>query len=144
MKSLIRLAIIIVLGIIGYNYFYGTVEEKAQSKEIVDEVGSAGKKIFKSVGNLLKSEKTKYENGKYDEAMGDLKQVFGKLKERANTEGSDIKQELKELDKRREKLEKDIQSDDVKTNEDKKKKLKDEFEKISEAAKILIEKMQNK
>ena len=141
MRSLIRLVLVAVVGIIGYNYFYGTAAEKAQSKEIVDDVADSSKKIFKSIGNLLKSEKEKFNNGKYDEAMGDLKKIFGNLKEKANTQGADIKQELADLDKRRENLEEEIKQSEGAKDEKKTKKLREEFSKLTDAAKILIEKM---
>ena len=144
MRSLIRLVLVAVVAIIGYNYFYGTAAEKAQSKEIVDDVADSGKKIFKSIGNLLKSEKEKFNNGKYDEAMGDLKKVFGNLKKQANTQGAEIKEELADLDKRREHLEEEIKQNEGTKDEKKTKKLREEFSKLTDAAKILIEKMGNK
>ena len=144
MRSLIHLIIVAVIAIIGYNYFYGTVEEKAQSKEIVDSVADSSKKIFKSVGGLLKSEKEKFDNGKYDEAMGDLKNVFANLKQKASTEGSAIKEELAELDLQREKLAEDIKENAPKQDDNKTKKLKEDFDKLTEAAKVLMEKLGEK
>ena len=62
MKSILKLALILVVGILIYNYFLGTDEEKQQSKEIFTEVRDLGKAAW----GLLKSEKEKFDEGKYD------------------------------------------------------------------------------
>ncbi len=142
MKSIIRLVLVAVIAIIGYNYFYGTTEEKAQSKEIVDEVADSSKKIIGSIGKLLKSEKEKFDDGKYDEAMGDLKGIFNNLKKEANSRGSEIQQEVEALELKRKDLEQEIEkSEDQPNNKKNTEKLKEDFEKLTEAAKILVEKM---
>lgn len=64
-RSLLKLGLILVAGILVYNYFFGTVEEKQQSKEIFGKVRDVGKDAW----SLLKNEKAKFEDGKYDGAV---------------------------------------------------------------------------
>lgn len=64
-RSLLKLGLILVAGILVYNYFFGTVEEKEQSKEIFGKVRDVGKDAW----SLLKNEKAKFEDGKYDGAV---------------------------------------------------------------------------
>ena len=64
-KLLFRIAIFLVLGILIYNRFFGTPEEKAHSKAIIAEAKALGKASWA----LLKSEKEKLNQGKYDTAL---------------------------------------------------------------------------
>jgi len=59
MGNLLKLAALLVIGILVYNYFFGTTEEKAQSKVIFSEAKDLGKAAW----GLLKSEKEKFEDG---------------------------------------------------------------------------------
>ena len=50
---IIKVVLLLVVGIIGYNYFFGSAEEKANAQQIVGQV----QKLTHSVADLLKSEK---------------------------------------------------------------------------------------
>ncbi len=95
--KLIKWALILVIGILIYNYFLGTPEEKETSKKIFGEM----KDVVVSVTGLLKSEKEKFDAGKYDQALEKVGSIYEKLRGIA----SDLKPEdldrLKELDQRR-------------------------------------------
>ncbi len=87
MKSLLKLAFFLVIGVLGYNYFFGNVEEKQQSKEIVRKVRDVGRDAW----GLLKSEKDKLKEGKYDGAVDKVSgavhgvgELLGKLSKTAN------------------------------------------------------------
>ena len=67
----------LVVVILGYNYFFGTAQEKEQAQEIF----SKGAAVIGSSANLLKSEYVKYGDGKYDGALDNISTILGKLKE---------------------------------------------------------------
>lgn len=79
LRSLIKLGLFLVAGILVYNYFFGTVEEKAQSKEIFSDI----KSLTKSAVGLVKSEKEKFNDGKYDEAVDKIGGLIDNLKGKA-------------------------------------------------------------
>ena len=68
-KSLLKLLVILVVGILIYNLFLGTDEEKQGAKKIVGEVKDVGV----AVKDLVKSEKEKFDKGKYDKAGESVK-----------------------------------------------------------------------
>ena len=79
LRSLIKLAIFLVAGILVYNYFFGTPEEKAQSKQIFTEI----KDVTKSAVGLLKTEKQKFDEGKYNDAVDKIGGLIDNLKGKA-------------------------------------------------------------
>ncbi|MCB0549465.1 MAG: hypothetical protein KDD19_17960 [Phaeodactylibacter sp.] len=79
LRSLIKLAAFLVAGILVYNYFFGTAEEKAQSKEIFSDI----KDLTKSAVGLLKSERQKFDEGKYDDAVDKIGGLIDNLKGKA-------------------------------------------------------------
>lgn len=83
-KLIIKLVLVLVVGVLGYNYFYGTDEEKANAKQIVGQV----KQLTGSVANLLKSEKDKYDQGKYDAAIAKLKSALKTMHDKVAEMGS--------------------------------------------------------
>lgn len=128
-RKLISLALLATIGLVGYNFFFGSAEEKQQSKEIVQGVKNLGK----SIGSVLKSEKTKFDNGKYDEAMSGLSNFLGKLKDKVDPNSYESA-EMKNLEIKQEQLQKKI---DAAETEEEKKKYKSEFRKILEGAEAL-------
>ena len=64
-KLVAFLLVVLVVGIVAYNYFLGTEEEQENSRRIIDQVRGLGS----SVVNLLYSEKEKFDQGKYDSAL---------------------------------------------------------------------------
>lgn len=85
-KSLLKLGLLLLVAVIGYNYFFGTAEEKEQSREIIGKVRDVGRDAW----GLLKSEKDKLDDGKYDGAVDKVGntlegvgELLGKLKRTA-------------------------------------------------------------
>ncbi len=97
-KLLIRLLVLLVIGVLVYNYFLGTPEEKESSRTIFREV----KQLGKSTWALLKSEKSKMEEGKYDAALDKIGILYDELEERARS-GKDRESldRIMELDRQR-------------------------------------------
>jgi hypothetical protein len=85
-RSLLKLGLLLLVGILFYNYFFGTEVEKTQSKEIFGKVRDVGKDAW----GLLRSEKSKLDEGKYDGAVDkvgstveSLGNLLGKLRSTA-------------------------------------------------------------
>ena len=76
-RSIFTTAFFLVVVILGYNYFFGTAQEKEQAQEIF----SKGAEVVGSGASLLKSEYDKYGDGKYDGALDKISTILGKLKE---------------------------------------------------------------
>ncbi|HMQ48385.1 MAG TPA: hypothetical protein PKA00_13310 [Saprospiraceae bacterium] len=110
-KSLIKLGLILVVGILIYNYFFGTVEEKAQSKEIFTDI----KDLTSSAFNLLKSEKKKFDEGKYDEAVDKVGGLIDNLESKAKKleDNKDLLDQLGDLQRQKDELEERIDRNDV-------------------------------
>ncbi|HRD81611.1 MAG: hypothetical protein IAE84_11185 [Saprospiraceae bacterium] len=105
MKSLLKLVAVVVVGVLIYNYFFGTPEEKATSKEIFTDVRDLGKATW----GLLKSEKQKFDEGKYDEAVDKVGGLLGSLKSKAKSSDDDASlAKLEELERRRLELEQEV------------------------------------
>lgn len=130
-KSLLKLGVVLLVGIVAYNYFLGDEEEKAKSKAIINKTVDIGKA---GVG-LLKEEYGKFKDGKYDKALDKVGNLLTKAKEK----GGDIVNDIKDWEDRREawkekkdELMAEIEGDAEKDSEDIKKKMK-ELEEESKA-----------
>jgi uncharacterized protein YjbJ (UPF0337 family) len=135
-RSIIKLGLILVAGIIAYNYFFGTPAEKESSEQIV---GKAKDLIAASWG-LLKSEKEKFDEGKYDEALAKVKDVFEKIKGRAQEiDDQALSDQVDSLEKRREGIQERLNEKAGELSEEEKKALKREFENLMRDAERMIE-----
>lgn len=111
LRNLISLAFIFILGILVYNRFLGTPEEQAQAKTTFQTIGKAAKEVGGAVGGLLKSEKEKFDEGKYSDAMDKIGDLFNKLGDRAKEiggKGDEYLQTLSELDRQKQALQRKI------------------------------------
>lgn len=99
-KNLLKLGLLLLGGVLVYNYFYGTTEEQEQSKEFFQEIKDLGT----SAWNLLKAEKQKLDEGKYDEALHDMEDLFATLKAKVEA-GGEAMQRLNQLEEERQQLE---------------------------------------
>lgn len=106
MRSLIKLALLIIAGVLVYNYFLGSEEEKATSEKVFRQV----KEVGKSIGELIKNERQKFRNGKYDEAFDKLGDAYEKLKGKVDSnDNREDKELLEKLEKQKEALQKEKQ-----------------------------------
>lgn len=84
-KSLVKkafvLVILVAVGLIAYNLFYGTEEEKQQSQQILRQI----RELTGNVAGLLQSEKAKFDAGKYNDALQKLKSSLALLREQAQS-----------------------------------------------------------
>ncbi len=101
-KLLFRLVFVIVVGVLVYNYFLGTPEEKDTSRAIFQSV----KQLGKSTWGLLKSEKAKLDAGKYDTALEKINTLFGQLRSHAReNRDQGALNRLQQLDQERQSIE---------------------------------------
>jgi len=102
-KSLLKLGLLLVVGILVYNFFFGTAQEKEQSRQIFTEI----KDLTQSAVQLLKTEKEKFDEGKYDEAIDKIGGLINNLKDKAQKleENKEIIDQIADLQKQKEALE---------------------------------------
>jgi hypothetical protein len=104
-KNAIKILLLLVVGVVAYNLFFGTEEEQEQSKEIISDV----KDFSKSAWNLLKTEHQKFKDGKYDDAVDKieggvdkLKGIYSGLRDKADqVKDSGLLDQLDELEQKR-------------------------------------------
>lgn len=94
LRKVFVLVVVLAVGLVTYNYFYGNEEEQAQSRGIVGQVRG----LASSVTSLLQSEKEKYDQGKYDDAISKMKKSLVILREKAESLGSNGAVLLNEID----------------------------------------------
>lgn len=95
MGRLISLAFMLILGVLVYNYFLGDEVEKQQAKEIFKE----GKELGRAIKSLVKSERERYDEGKYDSIVSRVKSAVGKDKDLEVQYSSQLN-EIEELQKK--------------------------------------------
>jgi hypothetical protein len=101
---LLKLGVVLVVGVLAYNYFFGSSEEKAQSAKTFGQM----KEVAVSVGELAKSEKEKYDAGKYDAALDKLGATYKKLREGAQKLDASLLKRIDELERRQRGLKQEL------------------------------------
>jgi len=86
-KSVLKLAVFLIVGIVAYNYFLGDDQEKEQARNIVKGTG----KVINSGVGLLKDEYNKFKDGKYDRALDKVGNLLKDAKEKGGAMVEDIK-----------------------------------------------------
>jgi len=120
-RFIITIAFFLVIALLGYNYFYGTAQEKEQAQEIF----SKGAEVVGAGADLLKSEYQKFQGGKYDEALNNINNLLSKVKEQGGELHEEIdsgKQRKEHWDQKQDDLRKLLNSDSDFINEEKDKK----------------------
>ena len=119
-KTLLKYGILILAGIVGYNYFLGDEAEKASSRKIVNEIKDVGKEV----GSLIKSEREKFDKGKYDKVLVKLKDSYDVVKQKAKNIDEKYISKLDDLQERRDDLENRLAKVTDDTTDDGKKQAK--------------------
>lgn len=92
--------------ILVYNYFFGTREEKAQSKEVFKKTGET----LGAAWSLLRAEKTKFDAGKYDGVMDKLGGAYETVRAKAKYVDENVLQRVDELERRKQALEEELRA----------------------------------
>ena len=107
-KTIIKIGLLLVAGVLFYNYFFGTEVEKAQSREFVGKARDLGKDAW----DLLRSERQKMKDGKYDGALDELDALYTDLRERGRAlKDSGVLERLRDLEQRRRAIEDELATD---------------------------------
>lgn len=140
MRSLIKLALILIVGILVYNYFFGDETEKAQSREIFEKVGDLGKAGI----NLLKSEKEKFDDGKYDDALDKIGNLFDKVRDKAeDLNDSELLRDVARLEEKRQDLKRKVEEGRPEEySQEKKDSLKEEWRRLMEDSEEVMKKLE--
>ena len=107
-RSLLKLLFVLIIGVLVYNYFLGTPEEKENAKNIFREV----KDVAVGVKELVKSEKEKFDAGKYDKAVDKIGDLLSKLKRNAKDVNDKYIKPIQDLEKKKEELKEAISNYD--------------------------------
>lgn len=132
---ILKLGAFIVIALLGYNYFFGNEEEKAQSREIVGKAADLGRDAW----GLLRSERQKLSEGKYDDALDKLNSLYGELRQTATRlRDSDVLERLGELEKTRQQLEEELAT----ASEEARPATERKVEELTEATEELMKKIE--
>jgi|GEM_PF-503020 hypothetical protein len=109
-RFLFKLVLSLVVLLLVYNYFLGTPEEKSTSKKIFGEVIHLGKSSW----DLLRVEKQKLRDGKYDVAMDKVSQLLNGLENAVKQSGDPkISDQFQDLTNKKNQL---LQLEEASTN----------------------------
>lgn len=104
-RSLLKLAFVAIICIVVYNRFFGDDKEQEQSKRIFKGVGN----VFSDVRDLARSEKDKFDGGKYDAALGKMQSVLERLKNHADDKNdSQLNRQIADLERRKAQLQREV------------------------------------
>lgn len=112
-RSLLKLAALLIAGILVYNYFFGTDEEKESSRKVFGQI----KGVVVSVGQLVSSEKDKFDAGKYDAALDKLGGVYKAVRTQASKLDDKVLQRLDSLESRKSELQEELHSIEMEEKE---------------------------
>lgn len=104
-RTVLKVGFVVVIGLVCYNYFFGTATEKEQSKRIFNGVGN----LFGEVRTLVRGEREKFDAGKYDAALNKMDNVIDRLKSHNATTGDrNIQAEITALEAKKQQLQQEL------------------------------------
>jgi len=142
-RKLISLVILAVIGLMGYNMFFGTEEDKARGQAVAKET----KELVSSVVGFLKAEKDNYDSGKFDNAMQKLNKAVKNVSQKAQEIGGSMPERVRQLEDKKNQLDELIQINKNSKMADPKKesdKIKDEMSDILKELQEIAEDIDNK
>ncbi len=106
-RSLLKLAAVLIAAMLVYNYFFGTSNEKENSRKVFGQMRG----VVVSVGDLLKSERAKFDAGKYDAALEKLGGAYRAIRDQAQHVDAKVLKRLDDLENRKASLQQEL--DDI-------------------------------
>lgn len=97
-RRLLTLGLFLVFGLLVFNYFLGTPEDKENVKNVTE-----------SIKNLFESTKKKYEDGQYDDALKKVGDVFNRLRDVVKEKGGEFEGRLRDLEEKKTALEEQLE-----------------------------------
>lgn len=110
-RSLLKLAAIAIIAILTYNYFFGTNQEKENSRKVFGQMRG----VVVSVADLVKSERAKFDAGKYDAALDKLGDAYRAVRQQAQHVDEKVLKRLDNLEQRKSALEQEL--DNIEQND---------------------------
>ena len=111
-RSLLKIAALLIAGILVYNYFFGTNEEQENSRKVFGQIRG----VVTSVGQLVSSEKDKFDAGKYDAALDKLGGVYKAIRTQARHVDEKVIKRLDGLEDRKVELEQELSEIEAEDN----------------------------
>jgi len=105
-RFLFKIGLLLLVGMLVYNYFFGTAAEKDQSSKVFGQVRG----VVVSVSDLVRSEKTKFDAGKYDGALEKLGDAYRAVRSGVKNMDEKVSKRLGELEQRKAALQKELDS----------------------------------
>lgn len=121
MRKFLFTLLLLLAGYIGYMYFFGKGDDKENARVIVSET----KDVAKAVGDFLKRQKDKYDDGEFDRLIDRVGKTVDKLKSSSGNQ-VEVNQTLRELEKEVKQI------DPSKLNEENKQQLRKVIQQLEE------------
>lgn len=136
MKTLLKLGLLLLVGVLTYNYFFGDEAEKETSRKVVSEIKDVGV----AIKNLVKDEHKRIKEGKYKKVLSKVDDALTSIEAKVKNMDKETLEEYKKLKRESKSLESELESveKDENGNIDKEKKrsieskLKDLLEKTND------------
>lgn len=93
MRRLIFTLLLFLAGYVGYMYFFGKGDDKTQAQVIVTETRDLGR----AVGDFLRNQKDKYDDGEFDRLIDKVSSSLEKLKSGSGQKDEQVKDDLRKL-----------------------------------------------
>lgn len=103
-RGLLKIGLLLLAAVLIYNRFFGTDEEKQQSKQVFGQMRG----VVTSVAGIVRSERDKFEDGKYDKVMDKLGAAYSTVREKAQYVDEKVIKRLDELENRKAQLQREI------------------------------------
>jgi len=94
MTRLIGIIVLLLAVIVGYMYFFGKEDDKVTAHTIVNET----KELGKSVGDFIKRQKDKYDDGEFDDLINKISNSIDKLRSKSEKPTNETQTNLRELE----------------------------------------------
>lgn len=153
-RSVIKIGVLLVVGIVGYNYFLGTPEEKVKAKNTISKAKEAGKVIGGALLDLgkdgfalLKEEREKFREGKYDKAVEKVSGLISSIKDKAEGVGGEMLDRVNDLEKQRDSITEQVEKAKESVgemSEEQKEKLKKQFDELTEKTGEVLKDLEKK
>jgi hypothetical protein len=131
-KNILKLALLVIIGLLVYNYFFGDAEEKATSKKVFNEV----KEVGVAIKDFVKDEHQRIKDGKFDKVLNKLEGAYEKVERKVSKLDPEMLDEFSKLKKRKRELERDLED---KKGTAEKPMAEEDREKIQDDLKDLLE-----
>jgi hypothetical protein len=153
-RTVIKLGVLLVVGLIGYNYFLGNPEEKADAREKVDKIKGATKVIGGALFDLgkegfalIKEERAKFQEGKYDKAVEEVGGLISKIKNQVEGVGGEMLDRVNDLEKQKDDIAGQLEQTKESAgemSEEEKDKLKKQFDELTEKTGEVLKDLEKK